>query len=302
MKKNIIQSLIGASILAFSFGAMASTPSAPAPSDPCSPSCTRGANPTVNSLEANSGPYSVRTISVSNYAASGFGGGTIHYPNNVSGKMGAIAVIPGYVSYENSIKWWGPRLASHGFVVITIDTNSIYDQPNSRADQLSAALDHIIDESNSNSSSISGMIDETRLGVIGWSMGGGGSLKLSTERSINAAIPQAPYYSGSNDFDTIQTPTLILSCESDVIAPVNSHAKDFYSDLPNTTPKAILEINNGSHYCANSGYDDEDILGKYGISWMKRFLDFDSRYSQFLCGPDHEAPYSISDYRQNCNY
>lgn len=302
MKKNIFKkALLGTSILALSLSALASTPApAPGPSDPCS-DCTRGPNPSVNSLEANSGPYNVDTQNVSSFV-SGFGGGTIHYPTNASGTMGAIAVIPGYVSYESSIEWWGPRLASHGFVVITMDTSTIYDQPDSRANQLSAALDYVISESNSSNSDISGMVDSTRLGVIGWSMGGGGSLKLSTDRSINAAIPQAPYYSGSNDFDTIQTPTLILACESDAIAAVGIHASPFYNDIPNSTPKAFLEINNGSHYCANSGYSDEDILGKYGVSWMKRFIDFDNRYDQFLCGPNHESDRSISDYRENCNY
>ncbi len=274
--------------------------SAPGPSAPCS-NCTRGPAPTEASLKSSSGPYQVATRNVSGFLK-GFGGGTLHYPTNASGKMGAIAVIPGYVSYESSIKWWGPRLASHGFVVITMDTNTIYDQPNSRADQLSRALDYVISESNSRTSPIYNKVDSTRLGAIGWSMGGGGSLKLATERSLNAIIPQAPWYSGFNSFNSIKTPALILACESDVVAPVNSHASPFYNRVPNSTPKAFLEVNGGSHFCANSGYRDEALLGMYGIAWMKRFIDFDNRYNQFLCGPNHEANYRISDYRQNCNY
>lgn len=275
--------------------------SAPYPSAPCN-DCQRGPNPTTASLEnENSGPYNVDDMNVSSWVF-GFGGGTIHYPTNASGQMGAIAVIPGYLSYESSIEWWGPRLASHGFVVITMNTNSIYDQPNSRADQLDAALDYVIDESNSTFSPISGMVDETRLGAIGWSMGGGGSLKLATERSLNAIIPQAPWYAGFNDFDEINTPTFFIACELDAVAPVASHVDDFWDDVPNSTPKAYVEINNGDHFCANSGNSDEDILGKYGISWMKRFIDFDTRYNQFLCGPNHEADYDISEWRDNCNF
>ena len=274
--------------------------SAPYPSAPCN-DCQRGPNPTEAALEdENDGPYNVDDIYVSSFV-SGFGGGHIYYPTNASGQMGAIAVIPGYLSYESSIEWWGPRLASHGFVVITTDTNTIYDYPNSRADQLSAALDYVIDESNSLFSPISGMVDETRLGVIGWSMGGGGTLKLATERSINAIIPQAPWYSGFNDFDEINTPTFFIACELDAVAPVAIHVDEFWDDVPNTTPKAYVEINNGNHFCANSGYSDEDILGKYGISWMKRFIDFDTRYDQFLCGPNHESDYDISEWRDNCS-
>jgi len=263
--------------------------------EPCS-TCdfTRGPDPTTSSLEADRGPYSVRTISVSSYSADGFGGGTIHYPTGTSGTMGVIAVVPGFVSYESSIRWWGPRIASHGFVVITIDTNSSYDYPDSRANQLDAALDHVVAESNSSSSPISGMVDSTRRGVIGWSMGGGGSLKLAADDpSLMAAIPQAPWYSGSNNFDDITTPTLIIACEDDSVASVSSHASPFYYDIP---------FNNGSHYCANSGNADEDILGKYGVAWMKRFIDLDTRYSQFLCGPNHTGDYSIDQYRETCPY
>ncbi len=287
--------LVVASLLASSYAFSATGPSAP-----CT-NCTRGPNPTVASLKSNTGPFTVASARISGLV-SGFGGGTLHYPTNTTGKMGAIAVIPGYVSYEDSIKWWGPRLASHGFIVVTMDTNTIYDQPDSRATQLSKALDYIIAQGNSNSSPIKGKVDSTRLGVIGWSMGGGGSLKLATQRSLNAIIPQAPYYAGLNSFNKIKTPALILACQSDVVAPVSSHASPFYNKIPNTTPKAFLEVSRGSHFCANSGYPDEALLGMYGISWMKRFLDFDTRYSQFLCGPNHAANSSISEYHQNCNY
>ncbi len=261
----------------------------------------RGPDPTTSALEADRGPYSVGTINVSRYV-SGFGGGTIHYPTNTSGSMGLIAVVPGFVSYESSIKWWGPRLASHGFVVITIDTNSGYDQPDSRAEQLEAALNYTVSKSNDSGSAIHGMVDASRRGVIGWSMGGGGTLKLaSDDHTIKAIIPQAPYYSGFNDFDEITTPTFIIACESDTIAPVGSHASPFYYDVPNSTAKAFLEINNGSHYCANSGNSDEDLLGKLGVAWMKRYIDEDTRYDQFLCdGPDYEDDRSVSDYRNSC--
>jgi dienelactone hydrolase len=286
---------LAASLAASSFALAATGPSAP-----CT-NCTRGPAPTTASLKSANGPFNTAKFNVSSLV-SGFGGGTVYYPTNTTGKMGAIAVIPGYLSYESSIEWWGPRLASHGFVVITMDTNTIYDQPDSRATQLSKALDYVISKSNSSSSPIYGKVDSTRLGAIGWSMGGGGSLKLATQRSLNAIIPQAPYYSGYNSFNSIKTPTMILACSVDVVAPVGIHASPFYNRVPNSTPKAFLEIYGGSHFCANSGYPNEDLLGMYGISWMKRFIDFDTRYSQFLCGPNHEANGNISEYRENCNY
>lgn len=308
MMKSILEKLtIGTGVLLFSVSAYSWTPSPdPDPNpdpEPCQVDCdfTRGPNPTSSYLEASSGPYSVSTISVSR-SVSGFGGGTIHYPRNTTGTMGAIAIVPGFLAGESSIRWWGPRLASHGFVVITIATNSTFDQPASRETQLSRALDYVISQSNSSSSAISGMVDSTRLGAMGWSMGGGGTLRLASGNRLSASIPLAPWHTGSNNFDNITTPTMIIACENDSTAPVSRHASPFYNRIPSSTDKALLEINNGGHSCANGGGSNGGLLGKYGVSWMKRFIDLDTRYNQFLCGPNHEANSAISDYRETCNY
>jgi dienelactone hydrolase len=270
---------------------------------PPPPGCASG-DPTVAILEADRGPCTYRTMSVSS-SVSGFGGGTIHYPTE-GGPYGVIAVVPGFVSPESSIQWWGPRLSSHGFVVITIDTNSGFDDPASRAVQLRNALDYTISQSNSSSSPISGLVDSSKQGVMGWSMGGGGSLIMAADDpTLKAAIPQAPWHSGSNDFEDIVVPTLILACESDSTAPVSQHASPFYNTIPSSTDKAYLEINNGSHSCANSGNSNADLIGKYGVAWMKRFMDDDTRYSPFLCGAPHQADlsgFTISEYRETCPY
>ncbi|SFR53566.1 cutinase [Marinobacter daqiaonensis] len=261
----------------------------------------RGPDPSVSLLESSSGPFSVRTSNVSSFV-SGFGGGTIHYPTGTTGTMAAIVVIPGFASAESSIAWWGPKLASHGFVVMTIDTNSGFDQPGSRATQINNALDYLIDQNSSSSSPINGMVDTSRLGAVGWSMGGGGTLRVAAEGRLKAAIPLAPWDSSSTQFRSITAPTLIFACENDAIAPVRSHADPFYNAIPSSTDKAFFELNGGSHYCANGGNSYNDELSRLGVSWMKLHLDKDQRYNQFLCGPNHESDWNISEYRGTCPY
>ncbi len=303
-KQSLLPLAVSAAML-FSMSAFAiNPPSNPDPGpDPCSEDCgyTRGPDPTDSFLEDDDGPYSVRTSNVSS-TVSGFGGGTIHYPTGTTGQMGAIVVIPGFVSAESSIEWWGPRLASHGFVVMTIDTNSGFDQPDSRREQIEAALDYLIEQSSSSRSDISGMVDPARLGAVGWSMGGGGTLQLAAEGRLSAAIPLAPWNSGRNNFGDIQTPTMIFACENDAVAAVNSHASPFYNAIPSSTDKAYFEINGGSHTCANGGTSNDDLIGKYGVSWMKLHIDKDARYEQFVCGPNHESQREISEYRGTCPY
>ena len=232
------------------------------------------------SATRDNGPLTVASKAIPRQLANGFGGGTIHYPTNAGdcGLLGGIAVIPGYVSYEASIKWWGPRLASWGFVVITIDTNSIYDDPDSRATQLSAALDHIVSDS-----TVGAQIDSTRLGAIGWSMGGGGALQLATQRSdVRAIIPQTPYH--YKDYGIMDTPALFITCQNDRIASNKKYSSAFYNHAAG--PKMKIEIKNGSHFCPSYRFN-EILLSKPGIAWMHRYINGDTRFDKFLCNNEN---------------
>ncbi|WP_415950907.1 alpha/beta hydrolase family protein [Streptomyces sp. KLOTTS4A1] len=252
----------------------------------------RGPAPTEAGIEAPRGPYAVSQTSVSSLRVSGFGGGTIYYPTSTSdGTFGAIAISPGFTAYESSIAWLGPRLASQGFVVFTIDTLTTLDQPASRGRQLLAALDYLTERS-----SVRGRVDASRLGVMGHSMGGGGTLEAAKSRpSLQAAIPLTGWNTDKT-WPEIQTPTLVVGAEWDTIAPVATHSERFYSTLPGSLDKAYLELNGANHFTPNTS---NTTIAKYSISWLKRFIDNDTRYEQFLC-PLPRPSLTIEEYRGNC--
>lgn len=252
----------------------------------------RGPAPTTSSIEALRGPYATSETSVSSLGVTGFGGGTIYYPTSTSdGTFGAVAIAPGFTAYQSSMAWLGPRLASQGFVVFTIDTNTTLDQPDSRGSQLLAALDYLTERS-----SVRSRIDSSRLGVMGHSMGGGGTLEAAKDRpSLQAAIPLTPW-NLDKSWSEVRTPTLIFGADGDTIAPVASHAEPFYSTLPSSTDRAYLELNGATHFSPNTS---NTTIAKYSISWLKRFIDNDTRYEQFLC-PLPRASLTIEEYRGNC--
>jgi predicted dienelactone hydrolase len=252
----------------------------------------RGPAPTTASIEASRGPYAVSETTVSSLVVTGFGGGTIYYPTSTAdGTFGAVAVSPGYTGTQSSIAWLGPRLASQGFVVFTIDTNTTLDQPDSRGRQLLAALDYLTQRS-----SVRSRVDATRLGVMGHSMGGGGSLEAAKTRpSLQAAIPLTPW-NLDKTWPEITTPTLIVGADGDSVAPVASHSEPFYTSLPSGTDRAYLELNNATHFAPNTS---NTTIAKYSVSWLKRFIDNDTRYEQFLC-PLPRPSLTIEEYRGNC--
>jgi len=252
----------------------------------------RGPAPTTASIEALRGPYAVSETSVSRVTATGFGGGTIYYPTSTAdGTFGAIAISPGYTAYESSIAWLGPRLASQGFVVFTIDTLTTLDQPDSRGDQLLAALDYLVQRS-----SVRSRVDPGRLGVMGHSMGGGGTLEAAKSRpSLQAAIPLTGW-NLDKTWPEITTPTLIFGADGDTIAPVATHSEPFYQTLPATTDRGYLQLRGATHFTPNTS---NTTIAKYSISWLKRFIDNDTRYEQFLC-PLPAVSLTIAESRGNC--
>ncbi|MER6802218.1 MULTISPECIES: alpha/beta hydrolase family protein [Streptomyces] len=277
-----------ASIAAVAGLATALSPGANAAENPYE----RGPVPTTASIEAARGPYAVSQATVSSFSVTGFGGGTIYYPTSTAdGTFGAIAISPGYTARQSSIAWLGPRLASQGFVVFTIDTLTTSDQPASRGRQLLAALDYLTERS-----SVRGRVDATRLGVMGHSMGGGGTLEAAKSRpSLQAAIPLTGW-NMDKTWPEIQTPTLVVGADGDSIASVTSHSEPFYRSLPSSLDKAYLELNNATHFTPNRS---NTTIAKYSIAWLKRFIDNDIRYEKFLC-PLPQPSLAIEEYRGNC--
>ncbi|WP_019633337.1 alpha/beta hydrolase family protein [Actinomadura atramentaria] len=254
----------------------------------------RGPAPTLSGVRAALGPFSYSTASVS-AAATGytFGGGTVYYPDDTSqGTFGGIAVTPGYTGTEGSIAWLGPRLASQGFVVITIATKSLYDQPTARGQQLLAALDYLKTYS---PAAVRQRLDPQRLAVSGHSMGGGGALYAVWSRpSLKAAVPLAPYHTIKN-WSAITVPTLIEAGTADTVTPVGTFAEPIYQSLTGASERAYAEVAGANHLTFTA---ENPLIGGLEVAWMKRFVDDDARYDQFLC-PAPTDP-GLTEYRDSC--
>ncbi|HET6950869.1 MAG TPA: hypothetical protein VFI47_10865 [Acidimicrobiales bacterium] len=253
----------------------------------------RGPAPTEASVTALRGPFATATVSVPASVA-GFNGGTIHYPTDTSqGTFGAVALAPGFTATSASYAWAGPRIASQGFVVFLIDTNSRFDQPNSRGTQLQAALDYLV-----NQSSVRNRIDPARLAVSGHSMGGGGSLAAANANpTLQAVVALQPWHN-TKSWPGIRVPTMIIGAQNDTIASVSAHSSPFYNSIPASSEKALLVRAGAGH---GLGTTNDNIQSKFAISWLKRYVDNDTRYDQFLCPPPATGGSTgISEYRNTC--
>jgi dienelactone hydrolase len=254
-----------------------------------------GPNPDRATLEGT-GPFTVSSYTADG-ATLGFGSAIVHYPTDVGVPVGILVAMPGFQSAPENLAWMGPRLASHGFAVVTLDEIVGDEFPPARADQLLAAISWIRSEATSPTSPVSGLIDAASIGVAGHSMGGAAALLAAkADPSIKAVLSYAPF-----SFDPIpglSTPTLMVACQDDVIAPIDLHAAPLYNGL--VGEKMYLEFADAPHDCPVTGSDDLPILGRFSVAWLKYALDGDPRYNTFLCGGTGLTDATVSGFTNTC--
>ena len=157
----------------------------------------RGDQPAPEFLLARKGPYQVQRYTAGLRNGPAYGSQTMNIPVGAEPPYASIAIVPGFMSAESSIGNWGPFLASHGIVALTIGTNTLMDQPPARERALIDALETIKNENRRAGSPLNGKLDLSRLAVGGWSMGGGGTLNaIQAHPELKAGMAMCPWNPG----------------------------------------------------------------------------------------------------------
>lgn len=255
---------------------------------------------TISSATVN-GSYTVNSYLENDGIRDGndYYGSTIYYPENTSGLLPSIIIIPGYANPELSIQAWGSFLASHGIVCMTIGTNSIWDEVIDRKEALQDALISLKAENNRTNSLLFNKLDTNLIALGGWSMGGGGAQLVAAEDpNLKAILAFCPWIDPSVVSPSLlnhSAPILIFSGQIDVVAPPGTHADIQYNYTPSSTKKLKYEVFGGGHTIANTPLGGFGEVGRMGLSWLKKYLVNDSCYCPLLLG----IPTTASDYETN---
>jgi len=221
------------------------------------------------------GSFAVTSSAIS--GQTGFGGGTVYYPSQ-AGSYPVVAIMPGFLELWDAIKWMGPRLASWGFVVVGINPNSIFEAPDSRGTELLAALDWA---AGSAPAAVQSRVDGSRRGVVGYSMGGGGTLQAlahDTSGKVKAGVAFSPWETNKK-WSSVRQPEFIVGAQNDTVAPPAQHASPFYDSL--SGPKTYVELAGKDHMWPTS---DNPTGSRAMVTWLKRWLNGDDRFTPFSCG------------------
>ena len=175
-----------------------------------------------------------------------FASATIFYPLTLSFDLpnGVVVMSPGYRGTPAGYDWWGPMLASVGIITMIIETNTTEDNLEQRKNALIAGVELIKRENANSASPINNKVDESKIAIMGHSLGGGASLRAAEElgADIKAVVPLTPYccelgQSFEGDLSGVSTPTLIIATAEDTIAPPEMHSRLLYDAINSSTGK-----------------------------------------------------------------
>ena len=245
----------------------------------------RGADPSASTPNRN-GPYRVASYSLPARLRS-FGGGTVYYPSDAEAPFSGVVMCPGYSALQSSIRDWGPFFASHGIVLVTIDTRTTLDQVAQRATELLDALAELKAENTRAASPLRGKLSRDRYGLAGWSMGGGGTwIATAQHPEIKSAVTLAGHNAtagGGIISAGSRVPTLMLNGGSDfTILGGLGQSEAAYSAIPNSTPKLLYVMLLEGHFSWGTPRTNSNASGRYVLAWEKVFLEGDQRYMKFL--------------------
>jgi hypothetical protein len=225
---------------------------------------------------SSEGPFATDSFSHSS--------GCIYYPTDAEPPFSFVTVSDGFLGTGGcgaaQTSGWGPLYASWGIVTNIISTGG-GDQPRTRGEKLSAAIEAMKALNADEGSPIGGMLHPTRYGTSGFSMGGGGtSFSAQADPTLRTSIQLMPWTPVSSG---IEVPTLIVMGTSDGLAGDQGAAS--YQGIDDSIPKMQVFVNSGHVGQPSAGGGDS---GAAGLAFQKVFLDGDERWRSILLMVDFD--------------
>lgn len=254
-----------------------------------------GPDPTAASLDAM-GPYQLGAFKISSADAKphNYGGATVYYPQAPGETFGVVGMMPGFLAFQAVYESLVKKIASHGFIVVNLDSVGSADFPDARARELAGGLQHVIELAQAGKVPYAAAADTSRRAVVGNSMGGGAVLSAAVaDKSLKAVVALQPWHT-TKSFPGDTVPTLVVACEKDTIAPNKDHSDPFYASLGTSVPRGEIEVRGASHLCSTFLATKAQLTtaGKVTVAWLKRFLDEDARYDALVKGGVNEGEFS----------
>jgi predicted dienelactone hydrolase len=223
---------------------------------------------------------------------------TVFYPSDIASSTGlydTVTLSGGFSNTKEDMYWLANFLVQQNFIVFAVSAVNNYSVTNYKLTQ-EDCFTLILSENENAKSPVYHKIG--KIGLIGYSMGGGAVLNAAEElgTQIDAVVALAPW-GPSTELGSVTAPTLILVGDGDTVAPADTYAKPAYDNLPVTIDKACALIGNGFTHLDFNG-DDDTVQHPAKVmvgAWLLYVLDGDAGALGTLTQP----PLPVTYYNQN---
>ena len=226
----------------------------------------------------------------------------VSHPCTISSKAPATTLTGGYTNTKEDMYWLADHLSSHGYIVITITPTNNLGLPPGWERAHEGGIDKLKSENSRIGSALRNKVDTTKLGIMGFSMGGGGTLLAAADlgSNIKTAVPLAPWLGVSSPtYRNIKAKTLVISGASDSVAYPSTIA-GYYNNLPAIT-KGLAEVRGASHldwFGLTASSAQQTRFKTLTTAWLKTYLTGDTSYQTYFNGTAHNSNVSAGWYTQ----
>jgi cephalosporin-C deacetylase-like acetyl esterase len=140
-------------------------------------------------------------------------------------------------------------------------------------------------------SAVNGLIDESAVGLVGFSFGGGGAICAANQLGdrVQATFGIAPFIVPELwDLSQLTAPTLIVSGAQDETS-IPDMVRGIYQSLPQLTDKAFVLFNDSTHIDGVVFGSNKNKYETYITSWLKVYLSGDDSFQTYINGENHQA-------------
>jgi len=235
---------------------------------------------------SGNGPYSTSTFQLTGYTA----GATVYYPTNATAPFSSIVFIQPYTGTESMDAAWGPFFASWGFVYVNCGTTTTTDTVDSRATQQANAIAKLKAENTRTGSALKGKLNTSRIGLMGWSMGGGATWINAATSGFKSALSLAGHNltatSTLSKGASTKCPMLLFSGLLDTTYLGGmGQSEGVYSSIPSGIAKIHCQISTAGHMVWGSPTSASTNVAGIALAFQKTFLDGDTRWVSYIARP-----------------
>lgn len=199
----------------------------------------------------------------------------LYCPSNFSGSL--VILAGGIIGEKHYLKGWGEALAEDGYAALAFSTKpeDLQHVPEYVEDcrsNIETLLPFVFNESLFPIS-----INQSDVAIVGMSGGGATVLSVNDSRII-ADVAVCPYYVEDGAVDNV-CPTLIITGETDPIAPHDANGEVYYNEL--APDKMIVEQ-------SGVGHDISPVGWKYVFAWLDYCTEKDKSAFSTLTNVDSD--------------